>query len=112
MLPIAVKAKHRHFSRKAVLPPEAVLKHVNDLKCFVCTNDQRVILHLIQQVEDLGSRGLFRRAATVWMEAFRESHFQSERNHFLVRRERYLRKSKRYMTSGDGWYLSGNYVGA
>ncbi|ECS8715394.1 hypothetical protein DIJ83_22775 [Salmonella enterica] len=41
---------------------------------YVGTNDPRVILCLTRQAEELESRGLFRRAATVWMEAFRESH--------------------------------------
>ncbi len=57
-------------------------------------------------------RGLYRRAATVWMAAFRESHSQPERNNFLARRERSLRKSSKRAVSGDEWYLSGNYVGA
>ena len=104
---------HRHFSRKAVLPPEPVLKHMSVAsKSYVGTNDQRVILCLIQQAEDLESRGLFRRAATVWMAAFRESHSQPERNNFLARRERCLRKSSKRAASGEEWYLSGNYVGA
>ncbi|EFB7204255.1 PerC family transcriptional regulator [Escherichia coli] len=104
---------HRHFSRKAVLPPEPVLKHMSVAsKSYVGTNDQRVILRLIQQAEDLESRGLFRRAATVWMAAFRESHSQPERNNFLARREQCLRKSSKRAASGEEWYLSGNYVGA
>ncbi|WP_249822826.1 PerC family transcriptional regulator, partial [Escherichia coli] len=55
---------------------------------------------------------LYRRAATVWMAAFRESHSQPERNNFLARRERCLRKSSKRAASGEEWYLSGNYVGA
>ncbi|EOT8889203.1 PerC family transcriptional regulator, partial [Escherichia coli] len=79
---------------------------------YVGTNDPRVILCLTRQAEELESRGLYRRAATVWMAAFRESHSQSERNNFLARRERCLRKSSKRAVSGDEWYLSGNYVGA
>lgn len=79
---------------------------------YVGTNDPRVILCLTRQAEELESRGLFRRAATVWMEAFRESHSQPERNNFLAHRERCLRKSSKRAASGEEWYLSGNYVGA
>ncbi|TXP03838.1 PerC family transcriptional regulator, partial [Escherichia coli] len=78
----------------------------------VGTNDPRVILCLTRQAEELESRGLYRRAATVWMAAFRESHSQPERNNFLARRERCLRKSRKRAVAGDEWYLSGNYVGA
>ncbi|EJK1586903.1 PerC family transcriptional regulator, partial [Escherichia coli] len=79
---------------------------------YVGTNDPRVILCLTRQAEELESRGLYRRAATVWMAAFRESHSQQERNNFLARRERCLRKSSKRAVSGEEWYLSGNYVGA
>lgn len=79
---------------------------------YVGTNDPRVILCLTRQAEELESRGLYRRAATVWMAAFRESHSQPERNNFLARRERCLRKSNKRAASGEEWYLSGNYVGA
>ena len=79
---------------------------------YVGTNDPRVILCLTRQAEELESRGLYRRAATVWMAAFRESHSQPERNNFLARRERCLRKSSKRAASGEEWYLSGNYVGA
>ncbi|HAJ7243384.1 TPA: hypothetical protein HNO33_26530 [Escherichia coli] len=41
---------------------------------YVGTNDPLVILCLTRQAEELESRGLYRRAATVWMAAFRESH--------------------------------------
>lgn len=54
---------------------------------YVGTNDPRVILCLTRQAEELESRGLYRRAATVWMAAFRESHSQQERNNFLARRD-------------------------
>lgn len=79
---------------------------------YVGTNDPREILCLTRQAEELESRGLYRRAATVWMAAFRESHSQPERNNFLARREQCLRKSSKRAVSGDEWYLSGNYVGA
>lgn len=52
-----------------------------------------MILCLTRQAEELESRGLYRRAATVWMAAFRESHSQPERNNFLARREQCLQKA-------------------
>ncbi|EBS4510241.1 hypothetical protein DQK33_19925 [Salmonella enterica subsp. enterica serovar Adamstua] len=79
---------------------------------YTGSGDPKVIATLVSDAEKLESRGLFRRAATVWMEAFRESHIPSERSAFLARRERCLRKSRKYVASGREWYLSGNYVGS
>ncbi|HCO8220598.1 TPA: PerC family transcriptional regulator [Escherichia coli] len=106
----------RHFSRlteRAQEPePQPVRETRPVRKFYVGTNDPREILCLTRQAEELESRGLYRRAATVWMAAFRESHSQPERNNFLARRERCLRKSSKRAASGEEWYLSGNYVGA
>ncbi|HFW4230046.1 TPA: PerC family transcriptional regulator [Salmonella enterica subsp. enterica serovar Heidelberg] len=104
----------RHFALETDIQPDREpdigTKPVRS--CYVGTNDPQVIMHLIRQAETLESGGLFRRAATVWMEAFRESHIPSERSAFLARRERCLRKSRKYVASGSEWYLSGNYVGS
>ncbi|EMR5425683.1 PerC family transcriptional regulator [Escherichia coli] len=106
----------RHFPRmteRAQEPEPQSVRETRPVRNFyVGTNDPQVILCLIRQAEELESRGLFRRAATVWMEAFRESHSQPERNNFLAHRERCLRKSSKRAASGEEWYLSGNYVGA
>lgn len=106
----------RHFPCLAEMPPEPEKQPIRGARLlrnyYARANDPRVILRLTRQAEELESRGLLRRAATVWLEAFRESHSQSERNNFLARRERCLRKSRKSAASGDGWYLSGNYVGA
>ncbi|STE49786.1 CPS-53 (KpLE1) prophage protein [Escherichia coli] len=107
---------HRHFPRlteRAQDPEPQPVRETRPVRNFyVGTNDPRVILCLTRQAEELESRGLYRRAATVWMAAFRESHSQPERNNFLARRERCLRKSSKRAASGEEWYLSGNYVGA
>lgn len=106
----------RHFPRLTERAQEPEPQPVRETKpvrnFYVGTNDPRVILCLTRQAEELESRGLYRRAATVWMAAFRESHSQPERNNFLARRERCLRKSSKRAASGEEWYLSGNYVGA
>lgn len=106
----------RHFPRlteRAQEPEPQPVRETRPVRNFyVGTNDPRVILCLTRQAEELESRGLYRRAATVWMAAFRESHSQQERNNFLARRERCLRKSSKRAVSGEEWYLSGNYVGA
>ncbi|EOX6014815.1 PerC family transcriptional regulator [Escherichia coli] len=106
----------RHFprltERAKELEPQPVRETRPVRNFYVGTNDPRVILCLTRQAEELESRGLYRRAATVWMAAFRESHSQPERNNFLARRERCLRKSSKRAASGEEWYLSGNYVGA
>ncbi|EIB5772290.1 TPA: PerC family transcriptional regulator [Escherichia coli] len=106
----------RHFPRlteRAQEPKPQPVRETRPVRNFyVGTNDPRVILCLTRQAEELESRGLFRRAATVWMEAFRESHSQPERNNFLAHRERCLRQSSKRSASGEEWHLSGNYVGA
>ncbi|HBA3116253.1 TPA: RusA family crossover junction endodeoxyribonuclease [Escherichia coli] len=82
----------RHFPRlteRAQEPEPQPVRETRPARNFyVGTNDPRVILCLTRQAEELESRGLYRRAATVWMAAFRESHSQPERNNFLARRER------------------------
>ncbi len=82
---------HRHFPRlteRAQDPEPQPVRETRPVRNFyVGTNDPRVILCLTRQAEELESRGLYRRAATVWMAAFRESHSQPERNNFLARRE-------------------------
>ncbi len=112
-----VKGIHADISRGLTeIPQEPEPQPVRESRpvrnFYVGTNDPRVILCLTRQAEELESRGLYRRAATVWMAAFRESHSQQERNNFLARRERCLRKSSKRAVSGEEWYLSGNYVGA
>ncbi|HFI5787753.1 TPA: helix-turn-helix domain-containing protein [Escherichia coli] len=106
----------RHFPRlteRAQEPEPQPVRETRPVRNFyVGTNDPRVILCLTRQAEELESRGLYRRAATVWMAAFRESHSQPERNNFLARREQCLQKSSKRAASGEEWYLSGNYVGA
>ena len=106
----------RHFPRlteRAQEPEPQPVRETRPVRNFyVGTNDPREILCLTRQAEELESRGLYRRAATVWMAAFRESHSQPERNNFLARREQCLRKSSKRAVSSDEWYLSGNYVGA
>lgn len=84
----------RHFPRlteRAQEPEPQPVRETRPARNFyVGTNDPRVILCLTRQAEELESRGLYRRAATVWMAAFRESHSQPERNNFLARRESWL----------------------
>ena len=68
----------RHFPRlteRAQEPEPQPVRETRPVRNFyVGTNDPRVILCLTRQAEELESRGLYRRAATVWMAAFRESH--------------------------------------
>ncbi|EIP2436573.1 hypothetical protein LSA59_005200, partial [Escherichia coli] len=71
-----------HFPRLTEIPQEPEPQPVRESRpvrnFYVGTNDPRVILCLTRQAEELESRGLYRRAATVWMAAFRESHSQQE----------------------------------
>lgn len=102
----------RHFPRlteRAQEPEPQPVRETRPVRNFyVGTNDPRVILCLTRQAEELESRGLYRRAATVWMAAFRESHSQPERNNFLARREQCLRKSSKRAVSGDQWRTPDN----
>ncbi|HCK1083327.1 TPA: RusA family crossover junction endodeoxyribonuclease [Escherichia coli] len=97
----------RHFPRlteRAQEPEPQPVRETRPVRNFyVGTNDPRVILCLTRQAEELESRGLYRRAATVWMAAFRESHSQPERNNFLARRERCLRKSNNRIRDLDNY---------
>lgn len=110
---LSIFAKTTRMTERAQEPEPQSVRETRPVRNFyVGTNDPRVILCLTRQAEELESRGLYRRAATVWMAAFRESHSQPERNNFLAHRERCLRKSSKRAASGEEWYLSGNYVGA
>lgn len=64
----------RHFPRLTERAQEAEPQPVRETRpvrnFYVGTNDPRVILCLTRQAEELESRGLYRRAATVWMAAF------------------------------------------
>lgn len=99
---------HRHFPRlteRAQDPEPQPVRETRPVRNFyVGTNDPRVILCLTRQAEELESRGLYRRAATVWMAAFRESHSQPERSNFLARRERCLRKSSIRLTANQAYH--------
>ena len=113
---LAAIAASKGYRMILTMPETMSLERRNILKAYgaeiVLTPGDEGMAGATRQAEELESRGLYRRAATVWMAAFRESHSQPERNNFLARRERCLRKSSKRAASGEEWYLSGNYVGA
>ncbi|MCL6393388.1 hypothetical protein EXT73_23645, partial [Pectobacterium atrosepticum] len=50
------------------------------------SGDPMVLAKLVSLAEDLESRGLFKRASAVWLEAFSESQLTGEREAFLRQR--------------------------
>lgn len=65
---------------------------------------------LFSKAKDLMAKGMYRRAASVWFEAFRCSEGGAEREHCLKQRQRCLRNAKQTTTQCD-WYLAGKFNG-
>lgn len=59
----------------------------------------------------LKSKGLFHRAATIYMEAFSVSAIESERAAILAERQRCLGLAKPAVITEDGCYLAGRFSG-
>ena len=66
---------------------------------------------LMETAKDLESKGLFHRAATIYMEAFSASAIESEREAILAERQRCLGLAKPAVISEDGCYLAGRFSG-
>lgn len=65
---------------------------------------------LFSKAKALMAKGMYRRAASVWFEAFRCSEGGAEREHCLKQRQRCLRNAKQ-PTSQCEWYLAGKFTG-
>ncbi|ECC6922541.1 PerC family transcriptional regulator [Salmonella enterica] len=70
-----------------------------------------MIATLVSDAEKLESRGLFRRAATVWMQAFDESLLIGEREAFTRRCQKCIASCKKPVRPGEQIYLAGRFVG-
>lgn len=70
----------------------------------------KTVTAYISQAKKLQDRGMYRRAATCWLEAFRLSEGGAEREHCLKQRQRCLRNAKQ-PTSQCDWYLAGKFTG-
>lgn len=66
---------------------------------------------LMETAKCLESKGLFHRAATIYMEAFSASAIESERAAILAERQRCLGLAKPAVISEDGCYLAGRFSG-
>ena len=66
---------------------------------------------MIDQAKELQNRGLYRRAATLWMEAFQRSQILTERERCLKERQRCLRKAVSTSKADGSWFLAGRYAG-
>ncbi|HHG0451020.1 TPA: hypothetical protein ACPSK6_005153, partial [Citrobacter freundii] len=66
---------------------------------------------LMETAKGLESKGLFHRAATIYMEAFSASAIESERAAILAERQRCLGLAKPAVIAEDGCYLAGRFSG-
>ena len=66
---------------------------------------------LMETAKCLESKGLFHRAATIYMHAFSVSAIESERAAILAERQRCLGLAKPAVISEDGCYLAGRFSG-
>lgn len=66
---------------------------------------------LMETAKGLESKGLFHRAATIYMEAFSASAIESERAAILAERQRCLGLAKPAVITEDGCYLAGRFSG-
>lgn len=66
---------------------------------------------LMETAKGLEPKGLFHRAATIYMEAFSASSIESERAAILAERQRCLGLAKPAVIAEDGCYLAGRFAG-
>ncbi len=65
---------------------------------------------LVKRAEQLQESGLYRRAATIWMEIFKRSQTMPLRERSLRQRQQCLRKAKQGRNDSV-WYLAGHFNG-
>ncbi|HHY3008848.1 TPA: PerC family transcriptional regulator [Enterobacter ludwigii] len=65
------------------------------------------ILSLQRKAKNLFEKGLYQRAATVLIEAFKLCETDSMRERILKERQRCLSRVRRIKSPGDGWCLAG-----
>lgn len=78
---------------------------------YTGSGDPKVIAALVSRAEALEAKGLFNRAAKVWMEAFDESLLISEREALSKRRQKCFESCKKPVRPGEQIYLAGRFVG-
>ncbi|EJP5184192.1 PerC family transcriptional regulator [Salmonella enterica] len=78
---------------------------------YTGSGDPKLIAALVSRAEALEAKGLFNRAAKVWMEAFDESLLISEREALSKRRQKCLDSCKKPVRPGEQIYLAGRFVG-
>ncbi|EAQ4297040.1 BlaI/MecI/CopY family transcriptional regulator [Salmonella enterica] len=66
---------------------------------------------LMETAKGLESKGLFHRAATIYMEAFSASSIESDRAAILAERQRCIGLAKPAVIAEDGCYLAGRFAG-
>ncbi|EJJ3922254.1 PerC family transcriptional regulator [Salmonella enterica] len=78
---------------------------------YTGSGDPKVIAALVSRAEALEAKGLFNRAAKVWMEAFDESLLINEREALSKRRQKCFESCKKPVRPGEQIYLAGRFVG-
>ncbi|AUU85070.1 PerC family transcriptional regulator [Leclercia sp. LSNIH1] len=66
---------------------------------------------LIKNAKALQEKGLYRRAASLWFEAFQCSDLLTERERCLKERQRCLRQAKSTAKPEGQWFLAGQFNG-
>lgn len=80
-------------------------------KVVVKQMPRQVVTHLIEKADHLMSRGLYRRAATMFMEAFEGAVHTEERDYCLRQRQRCLKKCAVDKKKPEEWCLAGKFCG-
>lgn len=92
------KPKEREVSVRVTLPLAGKLP-------------RQTVITLIAKAESLMNRGLYRRAATTFMEAFEGSGHNEEREYCLRQRQRCLKKCATDNRKSEEWFLAGKFCG-
>ncbi|EHR8986906.1 PerC family transcriptional regulator [Escherichia coli] len=98
----------RHYPRNKEYTPKKKNRKVSEKQ-----SRNPDVVKLSIKAEELEDKGFFRRAATVWLQAYDKGETREEKDYFMARRARCVRKSTRGCTntSGGDWPLSGHYAG-
>lgn len=106
------KGLARYFaSESEAVTAKPAQKRANSTSRRKGSGDPQVIATLVSDAEELESRGLFRRAATVWMQAFDESLLIGEREAFTRRCQKCIERCRKPVRPGEQIYLAGRFVG-
>lgn len=70
------------------------------------------VSEIVKKAKALHDKGLYRRAASLWFEAFQRSEVVTERDRCLKERLRCLRQAKYVFKPQSQWFLAGKFSGS